>query len=82
MIGKPIDNDIGSGEKDQERIQKCAPHRHCFLAQIFSSERGITDYFTATDQGSVLSQLTQHTYCSHPKSIDFDREFTKKFMLK
>lgn len=60
MIAKLIDNDIGSGEKDQERIQKCTPHRHCLPAQIFSSEREITGYFMATYQGSILSQLTQH----------------------
>lgn len=52
MLAKPIDNDIDSGEKDQERIQKCRPHRHCFPVQVFSG------YFMAIYQGSVLSQLT------------------------
>lgn len=57
-LAKPIDNNIGSGEKDQERIQNCRPHRHCFPAQIFSG------YFMASYQGSVLSQLTQYILSS------------------
>lgn len=60
MIAKPIDNDTGSGEKDQERIQECTLHSHCFSGQIFSSEREITAYFMASYQGSVLSPITQY----------------------